>query len=405
MNLSTRKTRALALSLAVLGASGCSNGTDKPKEENAAERRVLLRNLGEQVVLSSIRDFTVQASGLAQASKAYADSLEEEERAAAQQAWKTAMAAWQRVEVLQVGPATKIGIAPGGQGLRQEIYSWPDTNACGIDRALVAKAYADEADFLKTTYPSVRGLDTMEQLLFSSSDASACPANNSIIASGEWDALVASDLGKRRAAYANALAQLVNKEAKRLEAAWESDFLDQLATAGAGSKLFDTTQDALNAVSGALFYVDTETKDMKLAGPLGISMVCPQKRCPSVLEHELAQTSKESILVNLETFRDAYRGLPPAGKRGQEMWGFKDLLLSLSADDLASDMDTRIDKAIESVKAIDGPLEAALSEEGAPAAQADKAYIAIQELSDLFKTQFIAKLSLKRPMSAADDTD
>jgi uncharacterized protein len=387
-------------------ASGCSfNATEKPKEENAAGRRVLLRNMGERVFLTSITNFGVQAAALSQITKSYAASGSDKDRTAAQQAWIRAMAAWQRVEMLQVGPARNIGSAPGGQGLRQEIYSWPDTNACGIDRALVDQTYTDEAKLLKSTFPNVRGLDALEMLLFAASEVSACPANNSIISSGEWAALAAGDLTKRRAAYASALGTLVEKDAKKLESAWKNAFLEQLKSAGDGSKLFSSTQDALNAISDAIFYLDGEVKDMKLANPLGISMVCTGKRCPAEAEHALAKVSKESILVNLETFRDAFRGLPPSGKRGDEMWGFKDLLLSVSADDVASDMDRLIDKAIASVEAIDGSLETALLEDGQQAAQADKAYMAVQELSALLRTQFVAKLALKLPMSAAGDND
>ncbi len=395
----------LGLALTTLLLGGCSKTKSEPKEQNAAGRRVLLRNLGEQVFLPSLTRFTAEATSLSKASTAYAGSLSEEDRSAVQNAWQAAMAAWERVEVLLVGPARNVGSAPGGLGLRQEIYSWPDTNACGIDRVLVDKSYGDSAALLEATYPSVRGLATLERLLFQTSTESACPATNSIITSGDWATLVEGELAQRRADYASALAKLVLSNAKKLEGAWKSDFLEQLATAGDGSKLFKTTQDALNAVSDGLFYLDTETKDMKLANPLGITMICTEKRCPAQVEHVLAKVSKESIIENLEAFRDVYRGLPPGGTRGAQMWGFKDLLLSISADDVAADMDKLLDKALSETQAIEGTLEEALAANDAQAKQADKAYIAVQDLCDRLKTDFIAKLALKLPMSAAGDND
>jgi hypothetical protein len=38
--------------------------------------------------------------------------------------------------------------------------------------------------------------------------------------------------------------------------------------------IFSSAQEALNAVSDAMFYLDTEVKDMKVAGPAALGDAC-----------------------------------------------------------------------------------------------------------------------------------
>src|SRR5690606_12725753 len=93
--------------------------------------------------------------------------------------------------------------------------------------------------------------------------------------------LVERGLDEPRAAYAHAAARDIVVRAEALVEAWDpagADFSAELAGAGSDGNAYATVQDALNAVSDALFYLDTETKDMKLAEPLGV-MDCGNEVC------------------------------------------------------------------------------------------------------------------------------
>ena len=74
----------------------------------------------------------------------------------------------------------------------------------------------------------------------------------------------------------------VASRAKELRDAWSpsgGDFLARFSKVGADDAAYPTTQEALNAVSDALFYLDKETKDMKLAIPAGLKD-CTSETCP-----------------------------------------------------------------------------------------------------------------------------
>jgi predicted lipoprotein len=366
--------------------------------------------MATRVIAATYEAFSEKASTLKQATDAYAADVTPQHLSDAQAAFKAAMSVWQRAEVFQVGPAARVGsAAPGGAGMREDIYFWPLAYPCGVDVALVDESYADGAKFIDASYPSVLGLAALERLLFPGENDSACPSDNRIITSGAWEELVTADIDGRRSVYAKLLAAELEGHAKALQKAFGT-FIKELASAGKGSKLFDTTQDALNAVSDAMFYLDTETKDMKLAEPLGITMVCEEKRCLSELELPRSLQSKQAVLSNLQAFRDLFLGLPPKD-RGDQMWGFADLLVSVSQDKLAAKMTKLVDKAIAEIEKVEPNLEEVVESDAtepassARSTQADRAYAALQDLTTVLKTEFISALSLKLPAVAASDND
>jgi predicted lipoprotein len=414
MNIGIR-SQVLGLKNACLGAcllAACSSEAGGPKDAaDAPARRVLLENMAKHVIAPTYADFVAKAKALTTATARYADTVSPENLSKAQTAFRDAIGVWQRAEMFQVGPAAAVGSsAPGGKGLRETIYAWPNAYSCGVDAALVDKAYADAEEFIASSYPNTRGLAALERLLFAGDADSACPSEHAIIKSGAWEALTQEDLDARRAAYANVLAVELQNDATKLKKQFAT-FARELATAGKGSKLFATTQDALNVVSDAMFYLDVATKDMKLAEPLGLTMACEEKRCPLELELALSLQSGQAVVRNLQAFRDLFQGLAPDGERNGEMWGFQDLLESLSQDKLATRMNNLIDKAIAETEKIEPSLEEVLaSDAGEPASsardtQADRAYAALQDLTTVLKTEFISALSLKLPVVAASDND
>jgi predicted lipoprotein len=389
---------------ALLVTLGCgSESTKNHDASDAPQRRELLTNLTERVIVPTFEDFVTKAKLLETSTQAYAKSMAEADLEAARTAWKSAMNVWERAETMQVGPTALATPAnPGGMGLRNEIYAYPDTFPCGLDRVLVSKQYVDVATLRKSTYFNARGLSALEALLFEDRQTTACKADDTIVTEAAWNALVLGDLAARRAAYASTLATDVRINAEKVVSAWKSSFAAELEKAGAGSKLFATTGAAINALSDGLFYVDTETKDMKLGDPGGFTMTCMAKPCPEKVEHPFARTSKTSVSANLEGFRDLFRGKVPATGANGKMWGLRDLLISRSRKDIADDMDKLLDEAIRQSNMIGVSLEDALLEKNP---QVHVAYAAIQQLTLRLKSDYIAALDLRAPMHAAGDND
>ena len=384
-------------------AAACGGESAKKDASDAPARRELLANLSAKVILPTFNDFVAKAKALESATNAYATGLDAAKLEAARTAWKAAMAVWERAELMQVGPtAIASDATPGGMGLRNEIYAWPDSFPCGLDRVLVSKQYEDLATLRNETYFNARGLYALEALLFEERTTSACNADDPTVTPAAWSALVAGDLTKRRALYAKTLATDVRINAEAVIKAWNASFRKEFTSAGAGSKLFATTGEAINAVSDGLFYVDTETKDMKLGDPGGFTMTCLDKPCPEKVEHPFARVSKQAVLANMEAFRDLFRGLPAGANADGKMHGLRDLLISRSRKDIADEMDKLLDDALLQTSMIGASLEEALLKKDP---QVHKSYAAIQALTARLKSDYLSTLDLRAPMHAAGDND
>ncbi|MFP4598742.1 MAG: imelysin family protein [Persicimonas sp.] len=386
------------------GLASCSDDLtpqDGGEDTEAAEaRRAVLAHLGEEVILPTYEDFEARAEALSEAAEDYSNSLSDDDREAVQQAWAEAIDVWQRAEMFQVGPAAAMGTSPGAEDLRDQIYSWPIVNPCRVDQEIVRENFADPQAFADEPV-NVRGLDAMEYLLFFEGTDNACAPNSTINTDGSWDALDEAELQSRRAEYAHAVALDLQNRATELREAWDpegGDFLSELATAGDGSTTFSTSQEALNAVSNAMFYLDKETKDMKLAQPAGL-VDCVEDVCPEERESRFADRSLTHVRNNLAGFAQLYHG---GEADDEEALGFDDLIRGLGATDLADDMSGRIADAIDTADAVDSTMAEALASN--PQDIVD-VYDGVKNVTDLYKSQFFDVLDLEVPQRGEGDND
>lgn len=301
--------------------------------------------------------------------------------------WKAAMASWQRVELMQYGP-TGSSSAPGGQDLRDQVYSWPLPNRCVIEDTLVSKRY--ETD-LGSLLVNRRGLGALEYLLFHETDDFTCSAAG-------WQALTPTERTQRRQDYARAVIADVKVHADALVAAWEGGFIETMRTAGPGNPTYMTTASALNRVSDALFYVDDEMKDVKLAPAIGLRD-CAAPPCLEALESQYANHNTENLRQNVIGLRMLFQGCE-ANYAGH---GFDDLLYGVRADDLAGRMLERLQNAQSKLELIEEPdLRDALVAD--PQSVRDF-YDALKGMTDLMKTEFVTVLDLDLPMGLEGDND
>ena len=398
----TMRWALMALMVSAVAACGpaSSSGGDTDGGDtatNADAHRAMLTSLATHVYVPTVETFRDRAEDLEAAASTWATSDESDDRAAARDAWVAAAAVWQRAEMMQVGPAGVMSLVPGGEDLRDEIYSWPTTNACRVDQELVEQDYEDAVAFASQAV-NVRGLDTLEYLLFHEGTDNACNANSELNTGGAWAAVPAAELDVRRADYAATVAVILADHAQALADSWTATggFSVELGTAGAGSATFATAQAALNSVSDSLFYIDTEVKDMKLAKPAGLSDCAGT--CPDDLESLYAHRSKEHVLANLQGLREVFTG----GPAGEERSGFDDLLTDVGATELASDMLAAIDAAIAATEAVEGTFVDAL---GTDPASIVAIHTATKQFTDLLKSQMLTVLDLQLSVPAAGDND
>ena len=402
--LSPRGMSALALSLALVipgcGDNGSSNGG--VNDETNALRAQVLASIGDNVIVPRQVSFVALASSLEAAlDAAAADPSNDALVSAAQDAWREAVTAWQELEVMQVGPAGLRTESRGGLDLRNAIYQW-DLSLCPTDVQTVQEGY-DDPDAIDSSAAAPRGLWFIEYLLFSEDTAeNNCSALNTINEEGTWNAFAQTgEIRPRRLRYAASLATLVRRSAEALVAAWAPEggnFIEELRAPTRSGALYGTAQEGLNEVSNALFYLDQQTKDMKVGEPAGITM-CETSTCLDELESRWARHSKENIIANLRGFQAIFNG----GDPGTNTPGFDDLLVDVGASDLVQETNEAIANAIAQTEALPGTLRGAIENDldTVEALHDD----GIRPVNQLLETRIVSVLDLEIPARAALDTD
>jgi uncharacterized protein len=345
------------------------------------------------------QEFTELAATLRDATAALAaDPTSESKLADARVAWLAAESSWQVAEPWSFGPAARSS-EPGGQDLRDQIYAWPLGSRCKMDQQLVDKSY--EAAGFPQSLISGRGLGAVEYLLFYFDGTdNACSSVAAINSLGTWAAIPTAELRVRKAVYAAAAAKDIAARADALLAAWApsgGDFRKQLVEAGGASAVFSSEQAALNAVSNAMFYIEKEVKDFKVAKPLGL-LDCPTATCPQAIESQFAHVASANIINNLVGFRLAFEGCGG----GELALGFDDWLVHVGAASLADDMSAAIEAAHATAVGMDPPLDTAIYDD---LGEVEALHASIKGVTDLLKTEMVTVLDLELPKTSEGDND
>jgi predicted lipoprotein len=343
--------------------------------------------------------FQEHAKALRDVAAAAASGPSDEASAATRAAWMTAMATWQEAEVMLYGPAAP-SLVPGGGNLRNLVYSWPLVARCKVDEQTVNKFYERES-FLGPESASAsagRTLRALEYLLFYPGTDNGCTAYSTINQTGSWSRLSAGDIRQRKLDYSARAAEDVLRQADVLVEAWSpdgDDFLSKFVEPGA---VYESEQAALNVVGGALFYVDKQLKDSKLAKPLGLDPTCPSASCPDSVEAPFAKTSVDHIARNLRGFRKLFQGCA----EGNAGIGFDDWLIAIDRADLAERMLAALDGADAALTTLDQPLETLVVTDPA---RVRVVYDAVKRITDPLKTEFVSALNLELPEGSEGDND
>jgi len=372
---------------------GCG-GTDPSTDEDPLVGE-LLAAVGPQVVQPALADALADAQALQQAIDAWeaeaAGSVESEQaRADAAEAWRDLAESWQEVEVMQLGPLGSSATAIGGQDGRDRVYSWPVVNPCRVDQETGRESFA-EPDWADTALVNVIGIDALEHLLLAGPD-NTCPAQVDINAEGLWDDLGPDGVEDARARYAVVVADLLVSDLQAQVDAWEA-FGPELAAAGSDGNPYETQADGLNAVFDALFYLETGTKDRKLAVPLGLRE-CSDDVCPDQAEHTLSGESLTALRANLDGFEALFTG--------GEGTGMDDVLRDRGHGDLADRVLADLEQARTELDVLELPIDQAVVESKD---QTQAVHDAIKQTADDLKGDIATVLSMRIPAEAAGDND
>ena len=393
---------ALVLSSGIAGACRSRSGESLPAagdlDAGAFDKAALLRAVGECVTVET-RNIDGAASALDGAVKQARADRSQASLDAARVQFHAVMKAWQRAEVYQFGPAAS-STSPGGKNMRDAIYAWPLVGRCLVEQTLVSKAY-ETPGWVTSALVSTKSLAALEVLLFVTDATNACPAENTINATGAWAALSPEELASRRLAYAQVVSAEVASRAKALADAWDpasGGFANELASAGR-SGAYRTESMAFNAITDAMFYLDLQVKNDKVGKPAGLVPGCTAPPCLSSVESPYAKSSKDNLRSNLEGFERLFVGCGP----NRSGLGLDDLLVAVGAESVAA-------KGIASI----GDVRAALDALTEPTFEEDlqKNTAGVQRLFDalrgnavLMKTEVVTILDLELPKTVEGDND
>jgi predicted lipoprotein len=348
-------------------------------------------------------EFESGARTLEASARTYRDDPSPGNLERAQQAFFGAAGSWQRAELFRFGPAAR-SAEPGGADLRDLIYAWPVRAECKVDEQTVSQSYASpefhSLDFGASPVTG-RTLTALEYLLFNPALQNRCSAYATINASGSWSALAAEELRARRRAYAAEAAADVRARAEALTRAWSESgggFRGRFVQSGPDNPTFKSEQQVLNTVSNALFYLDLELKDLKLATPLGLTPECAAAVCPDAVESRYTDASLAYVRENLVGFRRLFQGCG-ADYAGV---GFDDWLRAAGGGELAERMLASLAAVDVAVAQVPGSLaQALITHRELPLG----VHAAVKAVSDELKTEFVTLLNLELPAASEGDND
>ncbi len=356
---------------------------------------MLLTHLVDNVIGAAYDDFHTHADAQNSAVSSYCAALgannEATLKADAQSTWRAAMNSWQKIEMMQFGPLSR-----NESELRNAIYSWPLQNSCVVDQD-VLKARSDSGFDVSSRQNQRKGLDALEHLLFVETTSNTCSTG---IGVESWSSLSNQEIAAARCHLAELVAADIAISADSVVSTWTAEDSTENAT------YFKTVSDtdlhsAVNKITDAMFYFDTDTKSAKVAVPLGVKLnncgdgvVCVEN-----LESRLSANSLDNISNNIQALKMMFTG----GEAASDI-GFDDYLTEIGEAGTSTGMIEAINTTISSIDALDMTLEAALNDEDNKP-KVEEIHSQMQTVSSLMKTEFMEKLNLELPSTAAGDGD
>jgi hypothetical protein len=260
-----------------------------------------------------------------------------------QASWKQSMQSYHIFAMMNVGPS-----AAETSSIMPSIYSFDQQDKCRLDQAVVLYDLRDRLPrFDVIDNYNVRGLDSIERFLFGSQESTICKRNNSRL--DQYYAKPLLERTKKSCGFGQHLFTDIVEKSSELQKAWstsEGYYTKKLLRGSEGTEI-----EVVNKISQALFFLDTNTKDLKLAYPAGFEVnidnqvqKCVGASCPQNREHPYANFSLEAILASVKGFKSLFFGINL--ENNIKGYGLDDLLTSRGHKDIADELGANLDTLI-----------------------------------------------------------
>ncbi|ALO35683.1 hypothetical protein CMT41_13875 [Colwellia sp. MT41] len=392
-----------------------ANGTDDNNQSNDSsfDQGKLIASIVDKVITPTYQEFSTLAAAQQQAINVYcqqeealadnngSDSLVSEAKVLAKDSWRNAMDSWQQADMMQLSP-----LLIGDGALRNNIYSWPTQNTCGVDLDVTyfkAGTVNGQPYDIATRTASRKSMVALEYLLFNDNLTHSCTGST---VPSQWNNQTEQYRKVARCEYASEVASDIEHNANELLTAWlgsdgHGGYAAKLKSAGTLGSDFATQHDAVNELSDAIFYLDKSTKDSKLAQPLGLfANECGAQACPESVEAKYANHSIINITNNLRALKMFMQGSLTADE--VDALGFSHYLIDVGDKATADMINDFVALAIADTNNYQESLATTLAND------ADKVLVThgeVKNITDKLKSDFITSLALELPQTAAGDND
>lgn len=358
-----------AFAALILLMMACHKDKDKNTPAPSYDRKAMLENIGNNIILPSYKGFADKTDSLWVACTAFTGNPSEASLLRAQNAWKEASAQWKQCELYNLGPVEDLL-------LRTSIDAWP-VNTANIETVINTTSTIDNA-YIEQRSIYTKGLKAVEYLLFDPSGDNA-----SLISR-----YTGGGLSENRKSYLTALSENLHHKATEVYEAWapeKGNYVSVFINAS-GTDVGSSLGKLVNQMVG----LTDQIANMKLATPLGITNGGVTQ--PDLVESPQSGTSLEEIKYNLTSLENTFLGRTVAG---QDQQGPDDLLASLGAtyngQPLVRVIRKKMDSAIARINSIPPPLEEAVNND--PEA-VNEAYTTVKELLVLLKVDMASSLGV-----------
>ena len=370
------------------------------------DRTVLLQGLSDNIIIpnyealeTSTADFAAVDGPLDQYCSAIGGADEATMLATAQDAWKNTMALVQETEMHAIGPALD---NEGALRNRVHSYSFDTISTCGVDQ--IAASINEDGFSVTSRAINQRGFGSIEYLLFNEDLGHTC--GSQVPTTQGWAALSDNEKKQLRCDAALSIAEDVSSAASSIATGWDT-YRTEFTSLG-------NTGDSMQAVTDALFAIETLAKDQKIGVPTALRNSCSALTCPDRIESPYSENSFTNIRNNLLTFKDMFTGL--------DGYGFDDFINDEGYPEESAEFAVVVDEAVAIIDATATTLSEQVADitDAAKTAECVNAFSSpdtaaelsacqlngkMKELTDLLKYEFILIVGVSIPEAAAGDGD
>jgi predicted lipoprotein len=347
------------LFLILISFWSCDKQQDKP--DTNAERKALLENIGNNIILPSYEALSAATATLNQQAEQFTANPTAERLSALQQAWKDAAMAWQRAETFEFGPAER-------RDLRMQVNAFP-TSTTKIESAIGSGADFTPA-YMATLDAYAKGFPAIEYLVFSLTNDNA-----EVLSRYITDANAA-----KRKQFLAAITKFVNDNAASVANEWSrstgGNYINTFIN-NTGTDVGSSIGYLVNQMNYQLEIVINQKIGVP-AGKRSNGTIFPQR-----VEGLYSKMSLPFIEANLTQLQNIFEGRTASG----DGTGLAEYLTALGAKDsqgapLAQSINARMATAMAAVKAIAPTLPEAISTNITPV---DRAFNELKSLLVPFK--------------------